>query len=229
MKALLAWLILGAAALADVQVTVHVIELPQERTAELVAGSEEGDALFKKARALVKQGQGRTFDTVITRVASGERSTAESIHEHMSPAKVDQSSWPGPGGRPAEVRPAFVPQIRLPYVPTSFQTRNVGGTLEAEAAVAEGGLVDLRGAWDFVIRQEDTVSDDWTDDLGNRSQIRRPSYVSFKTSCSRTLASGKWMLISVQSGSDAAGKIDPSKKLLVFLKADDLHPVAHAK
>jgi hypothetical protein len=207
-----------------VQVTVHVIEMSQERAAELLANDADGEAVFRQARGFVKARQARIYDTVIERLVPGQMGTAESIHEHISPTEAEPAEGAGLGSGVPAPSPRYVPDIRLPKVPESFMTRNVGTTLQAGVSAAGKGAVDLDGKWSFAIHAGETVSEDWTDELGNRHQIRRPTYVSFTADLKRILVAGKWSMVSVQSGSDAEGKIDPAKKLVTFVKADDLNP-----
>ncbi|WP_035604319.1 hypothetical protein [Haloferula sp. BvORR071] len=225
MKALLASLLLCGAALADVQVTIHVIEMPQERAAELVTSGADGGARFKQARGFVKAGLARSYDTVVLRLVPGQKGTTESIHEHITPTEAEPPEGGGLGsGPPPAPPPKHVLPLRLPKVPESFATRNLGSSFDATIPELGKKTVDLNGEWHFAIHAGETVSEDWTDEFGNRHQVRRPTYVSFTTGMNRPLVTGGWALVSVQSSSDADGKIDPARKLVVFVKADDLHP-----
>lgn len=223
MKALLAWLVLVGAALADVQVTVHVIEMSQERATELLANEADGNAVFRQARGFVKAGQAKTFETSMVRLVPEEKGITGSIHEHLSPTDPEPPEGGGGAGILAP-SPKYVPQIRLPIVPASFLTLGAGTEFEASVSALGKENVALSGQWHFAILAGETVSEDWTDELGNRHQIRRPVYVSFTAGFDRPLAPAQWSLMSIQSGSDAEGKIDPAKKLVIFVKADDLNP-----
>lgn len=213
--------------LGDVLVSLHVTEMPQALAAELNAADAEGDALFRKSSGFVKAGRAKLFETSVLRVPSGEKGVAESIQEHISPTEdassctlfnADTAKTPAPP-------PPSQPQIRLPGAPTSFEVRNVGNSFEVEPVAARRSL-EVRGAWEFDLHPGDRVIEEWKDSLGNLHQRKMPTYVAFKAAFGQTLVSGKWQLVSVQNSSDATGKIDPTRKLLVFLRADNLNPAA---
>jgi hypothetical protein len=207
--------------LGDVLVSVHVAEMPHDLAAELASGDVDGDALFKKSREFVKAGRAKLFETSVLRVPSGEKGEVNSVQEHIFPTENGPSCTLF-GGDPATAPPPPPPpQIRFPHVPTSFEVRNVGNSFEVEPTAGEK-LLDVRAAWEFELHPGDSVLEDWTDSLGNRYQRKMPAFVSFKTSFGSTLVTGKWRLAAVQNSSDAAGKIDPSRKLVVFLRADHL-------
>jgi hypothetical protein len=211
--------------ISDALVSVHVAEMPQALAAELSSGDEDGDALFKKSREFVKAGRAKLFETSVIRVPSGEKGDMASVQEHISISDYDPTCAVF-GNDPAKAPPPPPPpQIRFPYVPTSFETRNVGSSLEVEPTVGEEFL-DVRWAWDFVLHPRDSIVEDWTDSLGNRHQWGMPVYLAFRGSAATTLKSGKWRLVSVQDSADATGKIDPSRKLVVFLRADSLPAAA---
>lgn len=214
--------------LGDVLVSVHVAEMPQALAAELASAEMDGNALFKKSRELVKAGRAKLFETSVLRVPSGSKGTVESVQEHIS-TLLDDSSCSLSQAPPAQVPPQTppptpsksAPQIRLPDLPTSFETRHVGNSCEIIPTLS-GGSVEMNGSWEFDLNPGDRILEEWKDSLGNGHQTKMPVYLTFKASLGRSLAPGKWQLVSVQDSTDSTGKIDPSRKLVVFLRADPL-------
>ncbi len=217
--------------LVDTLVTVHVAEMPQALAAELASAEADGNVLFKKSRELVKAGRAKLFETSVLRVPSGCKGTVDSAQEHISTALGDSScalSRMPPAQVPAQTPPVPppspskpAPQIRLPALPTSFETRHIGTSCEVVPTL-DLGSVGVRGNWEFDLYPGDRILDEWKDSLGNTHQTKMPIYVTFKASLGRSLAPGKWQLVSVQDSADATGKIDPDRKLVIFLRADPL-------
>ncbi|WP_265594182.1 hypothetical protein [Haloferula sp. BvORR071] len=210
-------------ALSDVLVSAHVVEMSQELAAELGVSDASGDTLFRMSREFVKAGRAKLFETSVVRVASGERGELDSIQERIAPYEGGPSCTlfqADPAKNPAPPPPP-PPQIRFPHLPTSFEIRNVGNSCEVSPS-PHGHFVDVGGEWSFELYRGDSISEDWTDPLGNRFPRKMPLYTSFKADLDCTVAAGHWQLLSVQNSSDATGRIDPSRKLVVFVRADDL-------
>jgi hypothetical protein len=107
-----------------------------------------------------------------------------------------------------------------PEWPSSFETRNVGVTLEIEPNLGPNNtLVDLRLAPEIVdrLRFETWVThkDRWGD-----APLRRPTYESLDTRTGITLVHSTWGFVGLHTPHHPDGGRDFSRKIMLFVRAD---------
>lgn len=205
---------------ADVQVMTCVMELPQQRLSELLSGDTSGDALFATLRAEVEAGRAKTMDTSLVRSKSERKATIESIAERIGMTE-------GLGGQCDRLQKNPSPRSRRPDLRPwpdfiMFEIRNVGFSGEVNVTLLDGGQVDLYSVSQQVTVTSPFVYADWKDELGQRHVFSQPHYASLRAEIDPVLKTGSWTLISVQSATGADGSIDRSRKLVAFVRVDDL-------
>lgn len=212
------WALIGSSA-ADVQVITHLVEIPQARLSELLATTPAGGAFFDRIREEVKAGGAKTVDTSLLRLPMGGKALLESISEVIYPSEYEPPDL-GPSQPPEKLIWRW-PALHLPMVPPAFETRNSGLTLEVDIGRSKKGVPEVQLDWNWTSYPADTVFTDWTD--GRMRHIeRKPSFVTLQTESQFVFAPGKWLLAGSFSPHDAAGKIDLSRKLLLFVRVDEL-------
>ena len=114
-------------------------------------------------------------------------------------------------------------QRRLPAlpIPTAFETRNLGSTLEIEPTIGvDNKTIDLRFIPEMVWHTGNTVWLDGKDAFGNACKIQMPDMYTLRLSTSLTCITGKYALAGVVSPKDEKGDTDNSRKVMIFVKCD---------
>lgn len=216
-----------------VQVMVECIEMPHEVLTDLLfenrPASADATELRRRVQGLVKEGTAKVLETQVMTARSGNKSLAESIREQIWPTEVEPPYVPERVVAPGNDEAMGVQQVKAlsalvtPPTPTSFETTEVGSTLEIEPTIgADGKLVDLRFAPNLLWHEGNTVWQERTDSLGNKFTIEMPDFYTIRMDTSLTLISGQYAMAGTLSPKDAAGKADLSRKVMVFVKADIL-------
>jgi len=213
-----------------IRVQVEYVDLPLATVSNLLfeddSAQSDATALRNKVQELVKKGEGKIMETLVATGRSGEKQTSESIQEMIYPTEYEPAEVPSevdipdkPGGLTPEDILAL-DMLVTPATPTSFETRNVGSTLEIEPALGEDAkTIDLKLAPSLVWFTGNETWGEHKSRSGNVSRIEMPVFYSIHLSTALTLIDGKPALAAVVSPKDDKGKIDFSRKLMIFVKA----------
>ena len=214
----------------QVLVQVEFIELPHETLTELLymkrPGVADSGMLRDTVQSLVKEEEAAVLETMVCIARSGEKSLVESIAETIYPTEYEPPALPESvtvSGDGKEVSPDLPALERLvsPPTPTSFETRNVGSTLEFEPTIgANDKIVDLRIAPNLVWY---TGRSEWLrrkDSLGNEISFEMPQIYNIRLTTALTCLDGQYNMVAVASPKDARGITDPSRKVMIFVKCD---------
>jgi hypothetical protein len=213
-----------------IRVQVEYVEMAHAAITGLLyetdATESDATALRKEIEAMLKKGDAKVVETTVATGRSGERETAESTQEityateYEAGAVVDAVNLPDrPNGLTAEDLRALDGMVH-PARPASFQTRKVGSILEFEAELSKDGkTIDLHLEPSLVWFTGNRVWNERKDRSGNVSKIEMPVFYSIHLDSWATLIDGKPVLSAVISPKDDAGKIDSSRKLMIFVKA----------
>jgi hypothetical protein len=216
-----------------IQVQVEYVELAHETLTDLLflADPPSADAtpLRKQVQELVKKGEAKVIETMILDARSGEKALTESINEFIYPTEYEPPTLPGTFGSSNRADDLSLDDIKILEnlfnfaTPTSFETRNLGNTLEIEPLIGGGDqYIDLRLAPDMVWHTGETVWVERRDSLGNIAKIQMPKIYSMRITTALTCKEGQYVLAAVQSPKDAEGTTDLSRKVMVFVKCDIL-------
>ena len=105
-------------------------------------------------------------------------------------------------------------------MPTAFDTRNLGSTLEIEPTVSsDGKIIDLRLVPEIVYHVGNQVWTEWKGEHGN-SPVQMPTFYALRVNTAVTLDDGKYLLAAALSPKNKEGSTDFTRKLMVFVKAD---------
>lgn len=208
---------------ADLQVMTHVVELPQQRLSELLADGKSGDALFTAVRAEVDAGRAKAVDTSVVRVKSEAKAMLESIHEAITVVEtpIYCSIVGSTPQQPAPPPPPALP-LRFDKAANSFSTRDLGVYWSLTVSLSGDGNAYLNTDWQDVTRAAPFVYTDWKDELGQRHGFSQPHYSKLGVEGTPVVKPGAWMLLSVQSAVEADGSIDRTRKVMAFVRVDDL-------
>ena len=210
-----------------VRVMAEFIEVPHEELTRLLLAprtSSNDTELRKEVAKLVREGKATVVETMLCTGRSGERSLVESIEEYIYPTEYE------PAGMPSQIHTTGDGEkiesdsrdLATGPTPTSFETRNLGSTLEIEPMIgANNMLIDLRIAPEIVYHVGNETWAEWKDQYGDAS-IKMPTMYSMRTSTSVTLVDGQILLAAALSPKGENGFPDFTRKVMVFVRCDIL-------
>lgn len=213
----------------QVRVQVEFIELSHQDLTDLMFGEKmtaSDNELRKQLTQLIKDKKASVRETLLCTTRNGDKATTESVEEIIYPTEYDPAeiATPASGEKKKDPTPAIIALDALGPLPTAFETRNVGPTLEIEPTVSEDGKwIDLRFVAEIVEYSGNTIWVEWKGKHGN-TPIQMPDFYTMRINTSVILAKGQATLIGVLSPKDKNGAIDPSRKLMAFVKADIVAP-----
>lgn len=219
---LVAILLCGGAVAEELPVMIRVyvefIEVPHDDLPAVMKGlqSEPGHALHARVRRLARQKRAHILESIILVAQPGQRATSESIMEYVYPTEYEPG---GLGFVPTPIPPTDFPRFVRSGLIDSFETRNVGVTLEIEPNLgADGNVIDLRLSPEIVGLQR---LDNWHEhvDQWGSAHAMMPVFDSKRVSVGVTLRAGKFaflgLLAPVKGGSPESGV-----RIMVFVRAD---------
>jgi hypothetical protein len=205
----------------EVRVIVEFIEVSQEYVTTILYeernGMNDNDLRAKVLEEVKKKEDARMIDTSIVTTRSGQRAKVESTEEKIYPTEFDP-----PVAAASKDKDGNGKEVVAPPLPTAFEMRPVGITLEVDPVIgADGVSVDLNIAPEIVYQNDDTLFAKWKTKEAE-AEITQPVFYSLKMSTSITLISGQAHLAGVLSPKDEKGRRDGSRKVLLFVRADIL-------
>ncbi|WP_035611514.1 hypothetical protein [Haloferula sp. BvORR071] len=207
-----------------VQVQVEFIELPHENLSELLISHSPAKSreLREQVQKLVKAGTAKILETQVVTGRSGEKLSSGSAQEFIFPTEYqpgEMSGQPQGGGLGGQAPPPE--PSATPFTPTSFETRNIGSSLEIEPTLSvDGNVIDMRIDPELTWHTGNSVFLDVKDQLGNIAKIQMPEIYTMKFHSAVTLRAGSILFTAALSPKDKAGLPDLSRKVMVFVKAD---------
>jgi general secretion pathway protein D len=202
----------------EVFIDMLVVSIPDTTAVPLIEAfkdSTKTESTYRKVLELLQNKKARLIGWPNIRTRTGNRAVAENITEVRYAIEFDQNQRPAePAAAGAEAKkadeaaaaaappgPQAVPAIGV--VPTTFETRNAGVTLEIEPVIMDGGkMVSMQYAaqhvqllgWDPVtVHEKEQVT----------VRIPQPRFHTNKVSSNSTLNSGERALIGVFRSGDA--------------------------
>jgi hypothetical protein len=176
--------------------------------------------LRMKVQAMVDRDEAKVIDTQITLGRNGQKQSSESNHESIYPDEYEPPSMDSMLKKSMETGSAFPVTIGDP---TSFETRNLGSSLESEPTVWDDNtVVDIWIASGFSWHTGNTVWSERKDGLGNITRVAMPDFYEVAIKSRITCISGQYTMAGVVSPKDANGEVDSERKVMVFVKCDVL-------
>jgi len=210
----------------QIRVQVEFIDVSHEQLTELMFGSKppaNDVELRKQAAQLVKDGKATILETMLCIARSGQKATSESIEELIYPTEYEPAQLPeAQSEEKKEPGVTKAPQrdFAIGPLPTSFETRNVGSTLEIEPTLGENNkIIDLRFNPEIIYHVGNDVWAEWKGEHGN-TPIQMPKFYVVRLNTSVTLVDGQTMLVAALSPKNEDGFPDFTRKLMVFVRAD---------
>jgi len=200
----------------------EIIEISSIQYAKLMSepmSSSNHTMLRNKLLKQVKAGEAKLISnhTIITR--TGERATSKSIKELIYATEYE----------PAEIYPTTNEEIKtkggqivLPPNVTTFESRNLGTTLEVEPIFSEDEqIVDLTVRPETVKLTGYNVLSSWDTQLA-KVNVQMPNIYTMQLNTSITTRDNQFNLVGTYSP-ETNGETDESRKLLHFVRASILN------
>lgn len=214
--------------LTQIRVQVEFIDVSHEQFTDLMFGAKppanDGE-LRKQLAQLIKDGKATITETLLCTARSGQKATSESIEELSYPTEYEPATLPetihvkGADGTD-KTEQGNRPDPSTGPLPTAFDTRNVGSTLEIEPILRDDlKTISLRFVPEIVYHVGNEVWAEWKGEHGN-SPVQMPTFYAIRTNTNVTLAAGHYMLTAALSPKSKEGVPDFTRKLMVFVKAD---------
>ncbi len=211
----------------NISVDVQMVAVEEGKALELIPDLQSGEqasveAAWNKLQAMIKAKEAILMGWPMVRLVDTNRSVSESILEQRYPTEFQPPlpSTPDAAKPPAEravseqkppvdQKPAADQPTMKNAVPTAFETRNLGTTLEVEANVLDEGKrvhLDLAPQRVELIAMEKNGSE--LDQGKTIVQTPQPLFGSSKTQQSLTVHNGERQLIAVHKLTKPAGYIE---------------------
>jgi len=167
-----------------------------------------GKNVYRAIHQLVSEKKAKLVHSTLVLSKQGQKGIASSVREIIYPTDYEQQG----------VQISRAPLGR-PNPPVAFEIRNVGVTLETETQLgSDPNFIDLRISPRWITMPKIHSWLRYRDERG-QSDIKRPFFHVLKPSIALTLMNNQYQLLSSFAVMDARGKIDASRKLLLFVKA----------
>lgn len=213
-----------------IQVRVEFVEMSHAKLTELLfldeQESNDATALRNTVAELVKSGEASILETMMVSAPHGQRATSESILEYIYPTEYEPPEIPTEVDLPDKeggLTPEDIKALSLmatPATPTSFETANLGSTLEIDASVVSMKQIFLRFSPEIVWHTGNTVWTERKDGIGNVSKIEMPEFYKLSVNMALNCIDGQYNLVSVLSPKDQDGVTDFTRKVMVFVRCD---------
>jgi len=210
-----------------IRVQVEFVEMAHKELTRLMMGDKtetaDATALRMKVQELVDKEAAKVIDTQVLTGKSGHRFTADSREEFIYPTEFT----------PAEMDEKMKKQMEKllaspfpvnPSFPTAFETRNLGSSFEAEPTlgVEENDAIDLRLVSELKWHTGNTIWHEGKDASGNVFKMSMPDFYVMEINTSIACIAGQYVMAAVLSPKNAEGKVDPDRKVMVYVKCDVL-------
>ncbi|SHI42286.1 type II and III secretion system protein [Rubritalea squalenifaciens DSM 18772] len=198
-------------------IRVHsvLISMPQREYVAYTRMDKE-DGHYAVAMQQVKAGKASVLDVNCVTTYSGVKASLESIREFIYPTEYEPPQLPS---QPDGIEEPFVPKLRT-ELPTAFETRNLGTTLEVEPTVLEdGSTLSLRVIVELVDPVGYSLWLKYRDEFG-QADMKMPLFLTKSANLSCKVKNQKFALLTTFTGRTAAGELDRNQKILMFVRAD---------
>ena len=221
----------------NVRVAVQMVSMPLEKGLPLLSNLRDAgsiDGAFLQIQKLITAGEATLIGWPEVVTKSGQRAVTEDIQEvryatEYGPQQPAAASTPADDKSKSEAKqPAQPTQPTQPIhdgapVPTAFETRNAGVTLEVEPVVGpDGWHIDLNLVPQYVRLLEMPVVASGYDANGHEWKIEQPRFFTAKTTTSVCVIPSQRLLLAEFRGPEG------SKDILFIILQSELTGIRDA-
>jgi hypothetical protein len=176
--------------------------MPQEKALALLPELRSADkieAAVAQILAAIDRKEAILTGYPIIYILDGERGVTETIEEKRYPTEFEPPQSQRNSEQPSPSAPNPVPTTTIdPALPTAFETRNLGVTLEVEPRVLEGGRsirLSVLPQWVALLKFESY--DSVKDKHGRVMRIDQPQFFTTKSNAQLVVQNGQRILLGV--------------------------------
>ena len=213
----------------NVHIEVQMVSMPLDKGLPLLPNLRDAGSIesaFSQIQTMIAAGDATLIAWPELLTKSGQRAVAEDITEVRYASEFAQPKRPEPTpGGDKKTAPEYAhPERAGAPVPTAFETRNAGATLEVEPVVSpDGKTIDLNLVPQHVRLLEFASVASGRDANGHDWKIEQPRFFTAKTTTSLTVLSGQRVLLAEFRGPEGSDQIE------FFILKADVTPVDGAK
>lgn len=206
----------------NILIEMQVVIIPQQIAMPLVKDfldPKKSTAAYEQVQLLLGNGTAKLIGWPILVTKSGSRGTVEAIQELRYVTEFESGAaalyFEEKDGSYAKIpKEVEVGGIELQAIPATFETRNIGVTLEIEPqAAADGKTIDMTLAPQHVrLKSMNKVT---LENEKNKMTVEQPEFETFKVTTNITVKSGEWKLLGVYTTTEPKDYLE-----LFILKAE---------
>ena len=199
----------------NVRIEVQMVTMALEKGLPLIPNLRDAgsiDGAFSQIQKMIAAGDATlvAWPEVVTK--SGQRAVTEDIQEVRYPTKFDgaqPTKIAGSETEPAKDSAPPQPARGGAPVPTAFETRNIGATLEVEPVLGpDGKTIDLNIVPQSVRLLEFIAVASGRDSNGHDWKIEQPRFYTAKTTTSLSVVAGQRVLLAEFRGPAGSEQIE---------------------
>jgi len=208
--------------LINIRIEMQIVAVPEELAMPLAADlmdKKKIEAAYAKIQELLTKGVAKLIAWPIVTTKSGQRAVVEAIDEFRYATEYDPptvSFTPAADVTEATIVRPKADVTHLEGIPTAFETRNTGVTMEVEPVLSpDGKTIDLNLVPQHVLLKglkKVTIERPKT---GGQVTVEQPDFDTMKVTTSLTLRSGERILLGIFRTNEPAKHIE-----LFILKAE---------
>jgi hypothetical protein len=203
----------------NICVDVQMVSLDEMKALDLISEFQSDDdqkieVAWTKLQAMIKTKEGTLLGWPMVRMVDGDRATTESAVE-----KRYATEFTPPEDRTPPI-PVDKPAVET-ALPSAFETRNVGVTLDVEARVLDDGKRVYRNVSPQRVELLEMEKNESPKAKDNTVvQVPQPKFGNTRTTQSLTIKSGQRFLLAVHKLGDSPNQVELCLVHAIFAKAE---------
>jgi hypothetical protein len=196
----------------NVRVEVMMVAMPQDRAMALLPDLRTPDKIagsVKEILGAIERKEATLLGWPVVCTLDGQRAVTETILEQRYPVEFDSPFVSGSESTASKTPETIVGKPAPEAVPTSFETRNTGATLEVDAAVySNGELITLSLAPQRVALLDFKSFGTARTQAGHEGKIDQPLFFTTKTTTTVTVRNGQYFFLGIHKLTQPENQIE---------------------
>jgi len=201
--------------LINIRIELQIVAIPEEVAMPLTADlmdKKKIEAANAKIQELLTKGVAKLIAWPIVTTKSGQRAVVEAINEYRYATQYDPptvSFTPGADVKEGTTVEPKADVTQLDGIPTSFETRNIGVTMEVEPVLSpDGKTIDLNLVPQHVLLKVLKKVAIERPNTGGEVTVEQPDFDTMKVTTSLVLRNGERILLGIFRTNEPAKHIE---------------------
>jgi hypothetical protein len=202
----------------DIRVEVQIVTLPQAKAIALVRDFKDpakSTGAYAQLQEMLEKDTATLLGWPILTTKDGNRAVCEANDEFRFPTEFDSGGIgfyfdrDGIGMEPEKGRlPKKIKGVDVRVTPTTFETRNLGVSLEVEPSLAVGGKISLDVLGVRHVRLKSIKKITVETEKHAKVIIEQPDFEDFHVTTNLNVSPGEHMLIGTFKATEPAGNLE---------------------